>query len=189
MTLRAVEPGETGERRRWGRAGAAAPSTPDVAELYRELAPAVLGYVRSQRAADPEDLLGEIFLQVVRDIGHFHGDDAAVRRWVFTIARHRVIDARRRSKRRPAAGDCPPELPAPAAPDPFDPELVQALAALTAEQREVVTLRFVADLPIDAVAAITGRTPGAVKALQHRALDALARQLGDGWPPISAVNG
>ena len=189
MTLRAVESGGTGEKRRWPKpAGAAAPP-PDVARLYRELAPAVLGYVRSQQAPDPEDLLGEIFLQVVRDIGRFHGDGAALRRWVFTIAHHRILDARRQSKRRPATGECLPETIAAAAPDPFDPALVEALAALTPEQREVVALRFVADLPIDAVATITGRRRGAVKALQHRALTALARELGDGWSPMSAVNG
>ena len=58
------------------------------------------------------------------------------------------------------------------------PELVRALGRLTAEQREVVALRFVADLPIDAVAALTGRKANAVKALQHRALEALAGYLG-----------
>lgn len=72
-------------------------------------------------------------------------------------------------------------------PDPFDPALTRALGRLTADQREVVALRFVADLPIDTVAALTGRKPNAVKALQHRALDALAGILGadgdDGTPP------
>jgi DNA-directed RNA polymerase specialized sigma24 family protein len=45
----------------------------------------------------------------------------------------------------------------------------------------------VADLPIEAVAAVTGRSPGAVKALQHRALEALARKFGDGWSPMSVA--
>jgi RNA polymerase sigma-70 factor (ECF subfamily) len=165
--------------------GSGAPSR-DPAEVYRALAPAVLGYVRSQGAAEPEDLVGEIFLQVVRDLPRFRGDDDALRRWVFTIAHHRIVDARRRSGRRPATdGGAVPELVAPAAPDPFDPELVRALGRLTADQREVVALRFVADLPIDAVAALTGRKPNAVKALQHRGLEALAGLLGveRGCPP------
>jgi RNA polymerase sigma-70 factor (ECF subfamily) len=152
------------------------------------LAPAVLGYVRSQGAAEPEDLLGEIFLQVVRDIGRFQGDEAALRRWVFTIAHHRLIDARRRSQRRPSLSDgSVPEQAVSPGPEPLDPDLLEALAALTAEQREVVALRFVADLPIDAVAAVTGRSAGAVKALQHRALEALAHNLGDGWSPRSVA--
>jgi RNA polymerase sigma-70 factor (ECF subfamily) len=152
------------------------------------LAPVVLGYVRSQGAAEPEDLLGEIFLQVVRDIGRFRGDEAALRRWVFTVAHHRLIDARRRSQRRPPISDgSVPDQAVTPGPEPLDPDLLEALAALTAEQREVVALRFVADLPIDAVAAVTGRTAGAVKALQHRALEALARSLGDGWSPMSVA--
>lgn len=151
----------------------------DPAEVYRTLASAVLGYVRSQGVPEPEDLVGEIFLQVVRDLPRFRGDDAALRRWVFTLAHHRIVDARRRSSRRPAldGGDLP-DWPAPPPADPIDPELIRALGRLTADQRQVVALRFVADLPIEAVAALTGRRAGAVKALQHRALDALARTLG-----------
>jgi DNA-directed RNA polymerase specialized sigma24 family protein len=80
-----------------------------------------------------------------------------------------------------------PDRAAPTAPDSFDPELVRALDRLTADQREVVALRFVADLSIDTVAALTDRTPNAVKALQHRALETLARELNDGWSPISAA--
>jgi RNA polymerase sigma-70 factor (ECF subfamily) len=60
-------------------------------------------------------------------------------------------------------------------PDPVDPALVAALAALSPDQREVVLLRFVGDLPLEAVARITGRRVGAVKALQHRALENLRR--------------
>ena len=93
-----------------------------------------------------------------------------------------------RWRRRPAvAGEAIPELTAPVPPEPFDSELLRALGQLTADQREVLALRFVADLPIDTVAALTGRKTNAVKALQHRALDALARMLGadrnGGTPP------
>ena len=177
-------------RRRWWPAGRER-SAPDAAELYAALAPAVLGYLRAQRAAEPDDLLGEIFLQVVRDLPRFRGDDAALRRWVFTIAHHRLVDARRRSGRRPVlGGGAVPELGSPPPADPLDPDLVRALGGLTADQREVVALRFVADLPIDAVATLTGRTPGAVKALQHRALATLAEHLGDtGDAAMSAASG
>jgi len=151
----------------------------DAAEVYRTLASAVLGYARSQGVAEPEDVVGEIFLQVVRDLPRFRGDDAALRRWVFTLAHHRIVDAQRRSIRRPALdGGAVPDRAAPPPADPVDPELARALGRLTADQREVVALRFVADLPIDAVAALTGRRAGAVKALQHRALEALAQALG-----------
>jgi len=191
VTLRPLEDGPAGRsRRRWWPAGRSN-AAPDAADVYRALAPAVLGYLRSQRAAEPEDLLGEVFLHVVRDLPRFRGDDDALRRWVFTIAYHRLVDARRRSGRRPALDDGPlPELCSAPPPDLLDPDLVRALCELTADQREVVALRFVADLSIDAVATLTGRSPGAVKALQHRALAALAEHLGDaGSPPLSAATG
>ena len=147
-------------------------------DIYRLLAPAVLGYLRAQRAPEPEDLLGEVFLQVARDLGRFAGDDDALRRWVFAIAHNRLLDARRREARRPLRSDRPvPDVPGAALPDPLDPELVEALSELTPEQREVVVLRFVADLPLADVAHISRRRVGAVKALQHRALANLRRSL------------
>lgn len=160
---------------------------PDAGEAYRQLAPAVLAYLRAERAPDPEDILGEIFLQVARDVRRFKGSDDELRRWVFTIARHRLIDARRRRARRPQVDDAAiPDTPSPDEnADPVDPELISALAQLTPEQREVVVLRFVADLSIEEVAAMTKRKPGAVKAMQHRAVSQLARILGgpgDAYP-------
>jgi RNA polymerase sigma-70 factor (ECF subfamily) len=149
------------------------------AQAYRDLAPAVLGYLRALRVREPEDVLGEVFVQVVRDIGRFRGDDDALRRWLFSIAHNRVMDTHRRFRRRPPAmlepvldtGKAPPPD------DPFAPELVAALAGLSLDQREVVVLRFVGDLSLEAVARITGRTVGAVKALQHRALESLVRAI------------
>jgi RNA polymerase sigma factor (sigma-70 family) len=147
----------------------------DAGDVYRDLAPAVLGYLRAQRVPDPEDLLGEVFVQVARDLRRVAGDDLAARRWVFTVARHRVIDDARGRARRPGMAAGPvPDMAAAADPEPMDPVLVAALAELTVDQREVLVMRFVVDLPLDAVAQITGRTVGAVKALQHRGLAQLA---------------
>jgi RNA polymerase sigma-70 factor (ECF subfamily) len=157
--------------------------SPNAAQLYRELAPAVLGYLRSQRVPDPEDVLGEVFLQVARDLRRFRGDDAARRRWVFSIAHNRAMDAHRKASRsRVTLEDALEDragrqLVAHPVSDPVDPRLVDALATLSADQREVVVLRFVADLPLEAVARITGRRVGAVKALQHRALENLRRSV------------
>lgn len=148
------------------------------AETYRQLAPAVLGFLRAQRAPDPEDVLGEVFLQVARDLPRFKGDDDALRRWVFSIAYNRLLDARRRESRRPRLAEREvPDVAVAPPDDPVDDELVHALDALTPDQREVVVLRFVADLPLADVARITGRRVGAVKAMQHRALEALAQEL------------
>jgi RNA polymerase sigma-70 factor (ECF subfamily) len=147
----------------------------DAGIVYRDFAPAVLGYLRAQQVPDPEDVLGEVFLQVARDLHRVRGDEEAVRRWVFSVARHRVIDSARRRARRPrVATDAVPDLPARADGEPFDAVLVAALQRLTPDQREVIVLRFVADLSLEAVAGVTHRRVGAVKALQHRALAELA---------------
>jgi len=150
----------------------------DAASVYRLLAPAVLGYLRASGASDPEDSLGEVFLQVARDLDGFADvdDPAAVRRWVFTIARNRLRDSARRARRRPreVLGDTP-EIAADPGAEPVDPALLAGLRTLTTEQRDVLALRFVADLALEDVARLMGRSTGAVKALQHRALENLRR--------------
>ncbi|MGH9275790.1 MAG: RNA polymerase sigma factor [Acidimicrobiales bacterium] len=158
----------------------------DAAGVYLRYAPAVRGYLRGRGVADADDLLSEVFLQVARSLPRFRGDEDHLRAWVFTIARNRVVDGHRRRSTRPMLADVPvPERAAPAHEDPVDPELLGALAQLTPDQREVVVLRFVADLPLEEVASITGRTEGAVKSMQHRALAQLARILVD---PVNADN-
>ena len=132
----------------------------DAGDVYRQLAPAVLGYLRGQRVPEPDDLLGEVFLQVARSLPRFRGDDDEdLRRWVFTIARNRVIDDARRRSRRGRLGHIGPasEEAAPSDGEPIDPELLRAMGLLTPEQREVVALRFVADLSLEDVARITGQ--------------------------------
>jgi RNA polymerase sigma-70 factor (ECF subfamily) len=154
----------------------------DAGAVFRDLAPPVHGYLRAAGVDDADDLLGEVFVAVTDRLAGFDGDDDALRRWVFTIAHHKLVDHRRRAARRrllrvPWRGVAPP-------PDePFDPGLVAALRQLTVEQREVITLRFVADLPLEAVAGITRRPVGAVKAMQHRALEQLRRLVPEPQPP------
>jgi RNA polymerase sigma-70 factor (ECF subfamily) len=159
----------------------------EAGDLYRLHARAVLGYLRGQGVRDPEDVLSEVFLQVARSLPGYRGDEADLRRWVFGIARHRLLDARRRQRARPVMAATPrAERAGPAPEEPLDEDLLMALRQLTPDQREVVVLRFVADLPLHDVAALTGRTEGAVKSMQHRALDQLARILRD---PASAERG
>jgi RNA polymerase sigma factor (sigma-70 family) len=77
------------------------------AAVYRELAPIVLRYLSAHRAREPEDVLGEVFVQVVRKLGDFAGDERDFRAWVLTIARTRLIDEWRRDRRSPV--DCVPD--------------------------------------------------------------------------------
>jgi RNA polymerase sigma-70 factor (ECF subfamily) len=158
------------------------PLDPD--EVYRRFAPAVFGYVRAQAATEPEDLAAEVFYQVVRDLGRFEGDDVALRRWIFTIAHHRLVDHHRRRRRSPVSVSWDAALhgrvAAPAADQFDDRQLVDALKVLTRAQRDVVVLRFIADLSIADVARLLHRRRGAVKALQNRALAHLAELLSAG---------
>lgn len=156
-------------RRRWGA------DLRSVEGIYDSLAPAVLGYFRSHRMADPEGLTGDVFVAVTQRLPTFEGDDAALRRWVFTIAHHRRVDEIRRASRLAPAGPPTPEAVDPE--DPFDPDLVAALDTLTDDQRQVVVLRHVGDLSVEDVAAITGRSHGSVKMLSARGLEALAARL------------
>jgi RNA polymerase sigma-70 factor, ECF subfamily len=155
-------------------------------ELYDGLAPAILGYLRANGSPDPEDVLSEVFLQVARDIARFDGEEPGFRSWVFTIAHHRLIDARRHSARRPVELAPEPPEPGDRADDAADEALARigaeevhrVLAAISEEQRAVLLLRVIGDMSIEDVAKTVGKRPGAVKALQRRGLEAVKRELG-----------
>src|SRR5919106_561490 len=70
-------------------------------EIYYDLSPPMLGYLRARGAPEPEDLLGEIFLQMVRDLPRFDGGESEFRAWAFTICHHRLLDDHRHRSRRP----------------------------------------------------------------------------------------
>ena len=153
--------------------------------LYHALSPAVLGYLRIQGAADPEDLTNEVFLGVLRRIGSFEGNEEKFRSWVFTIAHSRLVDDRRRTDRRPhlagphedhwdrAGGDAEQE-----ALGRLSSQRVQALCeGLVADQRDVLLLRVMAGLTVEAIAEALEKSEGAVKALQRRGLANLRKIL------------
>jgi RNA polymerase sigma factor (sigma-70 family) len=150
-----------------------------VDDVFTALGPAVHGYLRAAGAHDSEDVLSEVFVRVARRLGRFRGGDSDLRRWVFTIAHNCLMDEHRRCRRQRlfmrSLASAEPTVTA--ASELLDPALQDALLQLTPDQREVVTLRFVADLPLEEVARITGRPAGAVKSLQHRALRSLASAL------------
>jgi RNA polymerase sigma factor (sigma-70 family) len=152
--------------------------------LYEEMAPAVLGFLRARGATDPEDVAGETFVQVVRDLHRFDGDWRGFRAWVFAIARHRMLDESRRRQRRPDDPVADPGEQAPPAGDVVDDALARLdlervtdiLASLSPDQRDVILLRVIGDLSIEEVAGVIGKRTGAVKQLQRRGL-AAARKL------------
>ena len=156
-----------------------------VTELYRTHVRMVHGYLRASGVADPEDLTSEVFVSMVRNLHTFRGDSDKFRSWLMTIAHRRLVDHRRQQARANVTshGDLEAierelahldRLPSDR-PQFLDLVLVAGLAELTAEQREVLALRFLADLSLEEVSRITGRPVGAVKSMQRRALEALRR--------------
>lgn len=157
-------------------------------QIYASLAGPVTGYLRSHGAPDPEDLCSEVFFQIARDIHRFEGGEDKFRSWVFVIAHRRLIDARRASTRKPVTVDAPPGSIEVEGGD-VEEEVMASLgtdwttavlAALTDEQKQVLSLRVVADLSLEDTAAVMGKRVGAVKALQRRALAAVKKQLVEG---------
>jgi DNA-directed RNA polymerase specialized sigma24 family protein len=66
--------------------------------IYDELAPKIVGYLRAHGAADPEDVAGEVFLQIVRGLPDFSGGTREFSAWTFTIAHRRLVDDLRRRR-------------------------------------------------------------------------------------------
>jgi RNA polymerase sigma-70 factor (ECF subfamily) len=154
--------------------------------LYAEFAPALLGYLRARRADHPDDLLGEVMLQIVRDLPGFDGDKSDFRAWAFTIAHHRLLDERRLRTRKPAEPMPPPDLERVGPLGNTEDDALRGLSAervgrilarLSPDQQNVILLRVLGELSTEQVAEIVGKTPGAVKALQHRGLEAIRTEL------------
>lgn len=153
-------------------------------QVYLELAPAVLGYLRVRGAPEAEDLTGEVFLQVVRDLSRFSGDERQFRAWVLSVARNRLIDEGRRRRRRPVEPATEELLIAAGPRGNVEQEALEGLeaqdvlrliAGLSPDQQDVLVLRLVGDLTVEEVAAAIGKRPGAVKALQRRGLQAIEK--------------
>jgi RNA polymerase sigma-70 factor (ECF subfamily) len=153
--------------------------------LYRDLAPAVTGYLRLHGAAEPDDLASETFLGVFTGLAGFAGDEEALRSWVFTIAHRRLVDDWRRRSRRPRVADDPGDLAEQPGGDVEDDALERVGAAevrrlcggLPDDQRSVLLLRVLADLTVEQVAQVMDRSVPSVKALQRRGLRTLRERL------------
>lgn len=156
-------------------------------ELYRVIYPRIVRYLVAVEPADAEDLACDAWLDVVRSLPRFRGDEAGLRAFAFTIARRRLLDLRRRRARRGTFPQDPGTLIQAGPTGNVEEEALSSLgtgwaidlitSSLPPEQADVVLLRVIGDLEVDAVAKIVGKRPGNVRVLQHRALRRLARVL------------
>lgn len=141
---------------------------------------------------DAEDATERTFLAALRALDGFRDRGSSFRAWLFRIAHNELANAvRGRSRRRrhtlnlDGMGEGV-EPPAPEASDPAqaldrldDARRVRsALERLPADRRQVVVLRFVDGLSAAEIGDVLGRSVGAVRVLQHRALRDLAERLG-----------
>lgn len=106
--------------------------------------------------------------------------------WLFRIARNQAIDSQRRKGSEQKFLSNPPPPPEEKDPEALVEEKARLeevlghLPRLTPAQQEVIKLRFAAELSIQEVAQVLGKSPGAIKALQHAAIEALRQRLGYG---------
>jgi RNA polymerase sigma-70 factor, ECF subfamily len=133
---------------------------------------------------DAEDLTTQTFLKMLEKIGTFKWRSAPFSAWLFRIAHNLAMDHFRANRR------WQPEEEVPEPPGEEEPsaELLamqsigresmgKLIEKLSPEQQQVLTLKFVFNFPNAEVATILGKTEGAVKSLQHRALVSLQKQI------------
>lgn len=152
------------------------------AQLYEANVERVYRYLRARLSepADAEDVTTEVFIQAMKSLPSYKSRGTPLLAWLFRIAHNQAVNYMKKTARRKetplmetvAAYDAPEEEVLEQVR--FD-EAVQAMDALTDLQRQVLHLRFAADLSIAQVAKVMRRKEGAVKFLQFSALRALRR--------------
>jgi RNA polymerase sigma-70 factor (ECF subfamily) len=159
-----------------------------LARIYRDVAPLVIGYLRSNGAREPEDTASEVFVSMVGGLEHFKGDEPHFRSWLLTITHRRLVDDFRRRGRRHEQAFEEDFLADRSSLVVTDGEteamtrlrtrgVLESLDQLTDDQRSALMLRVLADLPVSEVADIMGKPETAVKALLRRAFASLDRLL------------
>lgn len=154
-----------------------------LASLYSTFYPRIYNYafLHLGDVQTAEDLASEVMLKVLESIKKYQFKGTPFSAWVFRIARNKLIDLHRRRKRRGevdlteplVAMQVSPQVMAERALD--RGQLHLALKYLTEEQRQVIVLKFIEGFDNASVARILGRREGAIKSLQHRALNSLRR--------------
>jgi len=171
-------------------ARAAAGDAAAFADLWRATNPALVRYLRVLAGEQAEDIASEAWLKVVRGLNAFVGDEDGFRAWIATIARRTFVDAQRRpgyrtevlvadvadldwlEARTTDAADLVLERMSTGA-------ALQLMHELPKDQAEMIALRVIVGLDHSEVAAIVGRSSGAVRVSVHRGLRRLQRLLDD----------
>ena len=147
-------------------------------------------YYRVGDSCLAEDLTADIFMKMLHGIESYSIQGVPFSAWLYRIARNRIIDHMRRQPEKTdvsleearvesiASGETTLENAL------QRDELLKAVQVLTDDQRQVILLKFIEDLDNASIAAILGKTEGAVKSLQHRALDTLRHHIESTQPDV-----
>ena len=172
-------------------AGARSGDETSFAALWRRFDPMLRRFLSGLAAPDDvADVASTVWLEIVRKLDGFVGDESGFKAWMFTIGRSRLVDLRRSRSRRVQTvdDDGAADHRIGIAPDPADlvgdaaatSDAIALIGRLPEKQAEVVLLRVVADLDVETVAKILGKKPGTIRVLSHRGLERLAELLADG---------
>jgi RNA polymerase sigma-70 factor (ECF subfamily) len=156
-----------------------------IGELYRRHVDVIYRYVWA-RVGDvtvAEDLTSQVFLKALEGLPTYQPTGKPFLAWLYRIAYARIVDHWRKQERRTEV----PLDDALTAQEPQPGQLLEAeadwavaidlIAQLTDDQQDVLILRFIGEMSLSQVAETLGKTVGATKATQHRALASLARLL------------
>lgn len=156
--------------------------------IYEMHAEAIYRFIRGHvdNYLDAEDLTEEVFFRAWRSLPRFTQQGVPFVAYLFRIARNALTDHYRRSAQSRGNLQLEDTLLQDSRPGPQEAvesnlqrqEVLGMLDQLRDEYRTVLMLRFIADLSPDETAEAMGKSPGAVRVLQHRALSALRKQLG-----------
>lgn len=167
-----------------GRQVGREPAADAARRLFEDYADDVYQYVRFTlgNAADAEDVVQEVFLEVVRGWLRF-GGRSSEKTWLWSIARHRLVDSMRRNTR----GELLSEgLPASTVSDVATRvDLERCLQRLSLAQRQVFVLRIIQDRPTAETARLLGWSGVRVRVTLHRALSALGPLMRVDDPPVA----
>ena len=160
-----------------------------LSELYTLYFPRVYRYIlaRMGNTYDAEDLAEEVFMRVLEAIGRFQWREAPFSAWLFRIAHNAVISQRRKENARGRSAPLTDGLAVDSAgPDELVEnrlalnEIMDAAQRLPDAQRQVIALRFAAELSVAETARAMGKGEGNVKVIQHKAINKLREILGQG---------
>lgn len=149
--------------------------------LYARYARHILRYmyVRTREPELAQDLTQEVFIRVIRGINglQYRGEKMFLG-WLYTIAGNVLIGQTRRHQIATSSLNDTVEVSDPRGQEAVSSlferlSLQHAIAQLTIEQQHVLMLKFFGDMTNQEIAAAIGKTEGAVKALQHRAIQTL----------------